>query len=47
LTYAKTNPSVSRRSFDYSEEGYEGVFDEYGSKRHQKLQEQLIDELDK
>ncbi|WP_424016247.1 hypothetical protein ACOZ4N_00335 (plasmid) [Halorientalis pallida] len=25
----------------------EDVFGEYGSKRHQKLQEQLIDELDK
>jgi len=28
-------------------EGYEDVFGEYGSERHQKLQEQLIDELDK
>jgi len=28
-------------------EGYEDVFGEYGSERHQKIQEQLIDELDK
>lgn len=28
-------------------EGYGDVFGEYGSERHQKLQEQLIDELDK
>ncbi|WP_233735733.1 hypothetical protein [Halonotius aquaticus] len=28
-------------------EGYEDIFVEYGSNRHQKLQEQLIDELDK
>ena len=28
-------------------EGYEDVFGEYGSERHQKLQEQLIDNLDK
>ena len=28
-------------------EGYEDVFGEYGSERHQKLQEQLIDDLDK
>lgn len=28
-------------------EGYEDAVGEYGSERHQKLQEQLIDELDK